>query len=71
METYCFSCKKNTAKTNFSATRINQNRLILVSIVLLVVWKKSRFIKNQEASRLLSKLAIRSPLKGIVRNLLK
>ena len=37
METYCFSCKTNTAKTNISATRINQNRLMLVSIVLLVV----------------------------------
>ena len=52
METYCISCKKNTANKNSSVRRTKQNRLILVSNYSASVKKKSRFIKNQEASRL-------------------
>ena len=31
METYCVSCKKNTANKKFSVKRTKQNRLMLVS----------------------------------------
>ena len=31
METYCISCKKNTANKKFSVKRTKQNRLMLVS----------------------------------------
>ena len=30
METYCFSCKKNTASKNSSVRRAKQNRFILL-----------------------------------------
>ena len=32
METYCVSCKKNTAKENSSVRRTKQNRLLLHQI---------------------------------------
>ena len=49
---YCVSCKKNTAINNSSVRRTKQNRLILVSNCSIWAKKKSRFIKNQEVSRL-------------------
>ena len=52
METYCISCKKNTANKNYSVRRTEQNRLILVSNCAVCGKKLTRFIKHQEASRL-------------------
>ena len=51
METYCVNCKKNIANKNSSFRRTKQNRLTLLSYCV-VCGKKSRFIKNQGASRL-------------------
>ena len=48
MESYCFSCKGNTANKNSSVKRTKQNRLILVSTWAICGKNKSRFIKNQE-----------------------
>ena len=46
---------------------LNQNRLVIVSNMLIVVRKnQSKFIKNQEMSRLLRKLGIRTPLSNIL-----
>ena len=51
IEKYCFSCKGNTAnKLSCSARRTEQGRLVLVSNFAIWGKKKSRFIKNQEAS---------------------
>ena len=66
METYCDSCKKSTAKKNSSDRRTKENRLMLISNCAVCGEKKSRFVKNQEASRLLSKLGIRTPLSNIL-----
>ena len=52
MEKYCISCKKHIANKNSSAKRTKQNRLMLVSNCAVCGNKKSKFIKNQEASRL-------------------
>ena len=52
MEMYCISCKKNTANKNSSVRRNKQNRLMFASICTVYDKKKSRFIKNQEASTL-------------------
>ena len=52
MQTYCVSCKKNTANQNPSVRRTKQNMLILVSNCAACRNKKSSFIKNLEASRL-------------------
>ena len=48
METYCVSCKKNTAHKNSTVRKTKQNRLMLVSNCAVCCKKKSRFIKNQE-----------------------
>ena len=52
MEIYCVSCKKNIANKNSSARRTKQSRLMLLSNCAVFSRKKSRFIKNQETSRL-------------------
>ena len=59
---YCVSCKKNTANKTSSVGRTKQNRLMLVSNCAICLEKKSKFIKNYEASGLLSKLWMRTPL---------
>ena len=52
METYCASCKKNTANKNLNVRRTKQNKLILLSNCAVSGKKKSRFIKTKETSRL-------------------
>ena len=52
METYSVSCKKNTVNKNSTLTRTKQNRLMLVSNCAISGKKKSKFIINQDASRL-------------------
>ena len=52
METYCVTCKKNTASKNSSVWRTKQNKLNLVSICDDFEKKKSSYIRNQKASRL-------------------
>ena len=48
METYCFSCKKNTANVNSIVTKTKQRRLMLLSNCAICGKKKSTFIKNKE-----------------------
>ena len=65
METYCLSCKKNTANKSSSVGRTKQNRLMFVSNCTVCSKQKSRSIKNRQDSELLSKLGIRNPLSNI------
>ena len=60
MESYCLKCKKYTENLNpqFSSTRDSK---IMISKCAIGGSKKSRFIKNQEAKGLLSKLGIKTP----------
>ena len=39
METYCVSCKKNTANENSRVTKTEQNRLILLSNCTIYLWQ--------------------------------
>ena len=48
METYCDSCKKYTAKKNWSVRKTKQNRLMLLSNCVIIDKKKLTFIKNEE-----------------------
>ena len=48
METYCVSCKKNTAKENYGVRRTKQNRLKPLLNCAVGGKKNARFIKNQE-----------------------
>ena len=65
METYSVSCQKNTASKNSSVKRTKQNGLMFVSNCAICSKKKSRFIKNQEASGLLRKLRMRASLSNV------
>ena len=54
--------KKLTANKNSKISRTKQNKSMLLSYWAVFGKKKSRFIKNQETSRSLNKLGIRTPL---------
>ena len=71
METYCVSCNKNIANKNSRVRRTKKNRLMLISNRVACDKKKLSFMKNQEASRLSSKLAIKTSLSHIplIRNI--
>ena len=50
METYCVSCKKNTANENSSVKKTKQNISVLLSNCAICSKKKSNFIKNQDTN---------------------
>ena len=62
MNSYCLSCKKDTENINPKIVRTKNNRLMMLSKCAICHNKKSRFIKEQEARRLLSNLGIRTLL---------
>ena len=62
MKTYCVKCRKDTENIDPKMVRTKNNRLIMQSKCPVCRIKKSRFIKNQEAKGLLSKLGIKTPL---------
>ena len=53
---YCLTCRKNTESKNPKVARTKNGRIMLSSKC-----KKSRFIKEQEVSGLLSSLGTRTP----------
>ena len=62
MLSYCLKCKKNTESKNPSVARSKNGRIMLLSKCAMCNSKKSKFIKQQEASALLSMLGIKTPL---------
>ena len=65
MESYCIKCKKYTKNINPQVSGTSNGILILLSKCAICGRKKSKFIKKQEASGLLSKLGIKRPLSKI------
>ena len=65
MSSYCFKCKKKTESKNPRAVRTRNRRLML--LLKCEIWdsKKSKFIREQEVSELLSTLEIRSLLRTV------
>ena len=61
MKTYCASCKKYKADKYSSARRTKQYRLVFASNIFCGN-KKLGLIRNQGASRLLTKFGIRAAL---------
>ena len=59
------SVARKILQKNSSARGTKQNRLMLVLNCAFCSKKESRLIRNQEASRLLSKLGIITPLSNI------
>ena len=62
MLSYCLKCKKNTESKNPNVARSKNGRIMLLSKCAMCNSKKSKFIKQQEASALLSMLGIKTPL---------
>ena len=65
MESYCLKCKKYTKNINPQVSSTSNGKLMILSKCAICGSKKSRFIKNQEAKGLLSKLGIKTPLSKV------
>ena len=65
MLSYCLKCRKNTKSKNPEVASTKKGRIMLLSKCAVCNSKKSKFIKQQEASGLLSSLEIRAPLSQI------
>ena len=64
-ETYCLSCRKYTKITNPRTVKSKNNRSMIQSNCEICNSKKSRFIKEHQASGLLSNLGIKTPLNKV------
>ena len=62
MLTYCLKHRKNAESKNPKIVEIKNWKIMLLSKCTLWDSKKSKSIKEQEASRLLSSLGIKTPL---------
>ena len=65
MLSYCLKCRKNTESKNPEVVRTKNGRIMLLLTCAVCDSKKSRFIKEQEASGLLSSLGIKTALNKI------
>ena len=65
MLSYCLKCRKNTESKNPKPPRTKNGRIMLLSKCAVCGSKKSKFIKEQEASGLLSSLGRNGPLSKI------
>ena len=68
MKSYCLKCKKkkNTANIDLKISIASNGRAMILSKCAICGSKKYRFIKNQEAKGLLSKLVGRTLLGDIL-----
>ena len=62
MEPYYLKCKRNTENINPKVLDSSNGRVMILSNCSIWGSKKYRFIKNQKAKGLLSKLGIRASL---------
>ena len=62
MKSYCLKCRKDTENINPRVSNTSNVRKTILSKCATCGSKKSRFIKNQEAKRLLGNLGLRTPL---------
>ena len=65
MKSYCSNCKKYTKNINPQVSSTNNGKLMILSKCAICGSRKSKFINKQEASGLLSKLGIKTPLSKI------
>ena len=61
MLSYCSKCRRNTEKKSKSC-KIKNARMMLLSKCEVCEYKKLKYIKDQEATELLSSLGIKTPL---------
>ena len=62
----CLKCRKNTESKNPKVLRTKNGKIMLLSKCVVCNSKKSKFIKDQEASGLLSSLRIKTSLNKIL-----
>ena len=65
MKLYCFKCNKNTENKDPEISSTSNGKAMMLSKYAICGLNKSRFIKNQEAKRLLSNLGIKTPLSKV------
>ena len=58
---YCLKCRKSTESKNPKVVRTKNGRIMILSKCEVCDSKKLKFIKEQEASGLLSRLEIKKP----------
>ena len=63
---YCLKCRKNTESKNPKVVKTKNGRIRLLSKCQVCDSKKLKFIKEQEASRLLSSVGIKTPLSKVL-----
>ena len=62
---YCWKCGKDTESNNTKTARTKNGRIMLLSKFSVCDGQKSKGIKQQEASGLISNLGIKTSLKKI------
>ena len=65
MESYCLKCKKYTKNINPQVSSTSNGKLMILSKCAICGSRKSKFINKQEASGLLNKLGITTPLSKV------
>ena len=65
MDTYCLVCKKKTGNVEATASRTKKGQIMILSKCAVCGKKKSRFVKKEEASGILSSLWIKTPLSKV------
>ena len=65
MSSYCLKCRKNTESINPRVSKTNNGKTMILSKSAICGSKKSRFIKKQKASGVLSNLGLKIPLNKI------
>ena len=65
MESYCLKCKKYTKNINPQLSSTSNGKTMILSKCAICNSRKSKFIKQQEARGLLSKLGMKTPLSKI------
>ena len=65
MKSYCLKCRKDTENINPRVSNTSNGRTMILSKFSICGSKRSRFIKNEEAKRLLNNLGSRAPLSKV------
>ena len=65
MLSHCLKCRTNTGSKNPKVIRTKNGRILFLLKCAVCDSKKSNFIKEQEASGLLSSLGLKAPLSKI------
>ena len=65
MKSPCLKCRKDIENIDPTVSSSSNGRVMILSKCAICGIKKSRFIKNQEAKGLLSKLVIKIPLNKV------